>query len=121
MTPVTSLSALCCSSKRLVNTWEIVLCENELEHQSGASALMICAVSLWKSSHACSDGAKDLVRDSTVTNRFNALFPHFAARPALACVFYCFAHCFAMRFRVLRGINRCVAACHIQQKPPVVR
>jgi len=33
---------------------------------------MICAVSLWKSSHACSDGAN--VRDSTVANRFNAYF-----------------------------------------------
>jgi len=51
-----------------------------------------------------------LVRDSTVTNRFNA--PHFAARPALACVnFDCFSHHFTMRFRVLRGINRCVCFC----------
>jgi len=52
---------------------------------------MICAVSLWKSSHACSDGAN--VRDSTVANRFNAYF-----------FCDCFSHCFTMRF--LRGINR---------------
>ena len=38
----------------------------ELEYQSSASAPMICTVSLWKSSHACSDGARVLMRDSTV-------------------------------------------------------
>jgi len=33
----------------------------------------------------------------------------------------CVSYCFTVRFRVLRGINRCVcfAACYIQQKPPV--
>jgi len=46
-----------------VNTCDIVTYEHELEHQSSASAPIVCAVSLWKSSHACSDGAK--VRDST--------------------------------------------------------
>ena len=75
----------------------------ELEYQSSASAPMICTVSLWKSSHACSDGAK--VLDSTVTNRFNAR------------IFDCVSYYFTIRFRVLRGINRCVCvftACYIQ-------
>jgi len=71
-------------AKGLMLKWELIPYEHELECQSSAPALMICTVSLWKSSHACSDGAKVLVRDSIVTNRFNA--PHFAARPALACV-----------------------------------
>jgi len=54
----------------------------ELEHQSSASAPMICAVSLWKSSHACSDGAK--VRDSTVHQAGSTLRTLLHAR--LACV-----------------------------------
>jgi len=45
-------TALCYSSKRLVNTWHIVPYEHVLEYQSSASAPMICTVSLWKSSHA---------------------------------------------------------------------
>ena len=62
--------ALCCSSKRLENTWDLSHMNYELEYQSSASAPMICTVSLWKSSHACSDGAN--VLDSTLANRFNA-------------------------------------------------
>jgi len=55
--------ALCYSSKRLVSYGTMSYMNYELEYQSSASAPMICTVSLWKSSHACSDGAK--VRDST--------------------------------------------------------
>jgi len=65
----------------------------ELECQSSASALMVCTVSLWKSSHACSDGAKVLVRDSTGHHSGSTLF-----------LFDCFSYYFTIRF--LRGINR---------------
>jgi len=88
--------ALCYSSKRLVNTWDIVPHEHELEHQSSASAPMICAVSLWKSSHACSDGAKVLVRDSTGHHSGSTLRTLLHAR--LACIFDCFTTRFSYVF-----------------------
>jgi len=104
--PVEGCPALCYSSKRLVNTWHIVPYEHELEYQSSASAPMICAVSLWKSSHACSDGAK--VRDSTVHQAGSTLRTLLHAR--LACIFDCLCAILLCVFRMCFVF----AACYIQ-------
>jgi len=107
---VTVLLLLWRSSKRLVNTWCIAPHEHELEHQSGASALMICTASLWKSSHACSDGAKVLVRDSTGHHSGSALVGS-GSFVGLTGFCDCFCTVLLCIFRVcfvrfLRGINR---------------
>jgi len=63
--------ALCYSSKRLVLTWVLSHMNYEFEYQSSASAPVICTVSLWKSSHACSDGAKVVIQRFRVLRGIN--------------------------------------------------
>jgi len=91
--------ALCYSSKRLVSYGTMSYMNYELEYQSSASAPMICTVSLWKSSHACSDGARVPVRDSTVHHSGSTLYSRALLHARRWRVFLTvFVYYFTMRF-----------------------